>query len=304
MKVAICIATFRRPKLLRQLLEGLGGLTFIHLPEPDVRVIIVDNDSDGSAETIARTTLKRWPVTYSIETKRGIAQVRNCALRQRADADFVAFIDDDECPDSRWLEELLSAVNRFDAEVVWGPVVPNFAEDVPRWIQRSDFFDPVDLASGSVLEWCATNNTLVSSEVLEHITTFDEGFQLSGADDYHFFRRVFRSGFKIVWSREALVSETIARDRANVPWLVRRAYRGGNCAALVEVSLDGRMSTRLKRCFKAFVRIAQGICETFLVPFRGKAQLTQSLRRMSLGAGMLTGLAGVKYQAYKSITGK
>src|SRR5215467_698844 len=52
-KVAICICTFRRPQLLRELLEAIGRLKFRTLPAPEVEVIVVDNDELKGGEQVA-----------------------------------------------------------------------------------------------------------------------------------------------------------------------------------------------------------------------------------------------------------
>jgi len=304
MHIAICIATFKRPKLLKQLLEGLSGMSFERMDEPVIQIVVADNDGSGGAEEVCRVNMSRWPLTYRIEPRRGIAQARNCALREASQADFVAFIDDDEIPDPQWLEELLLAQAKYLADVVSGPVRPSFTSDVPGWVKRGRFFDSPDYTTGQVLNWCATNNALVARAVFAKVQCFDEQFQLSGADDLHFFSRVHRAGLKIVWTVQAVVSESIAIDRANFGWLLRRSYRGGNCFVLVESALDRKFATRIMRFVKACMRIVQGSFEMLGVAFQGQVQLVRAMRRISLGVGMLAGLADVKYQPYRTVTGE
>jgi succinoglycan biosynthesis protein ExoM len=199
---------------------------------------------------------------------------------------------------------LLLALEQYQADVVSGPVLPSFSDDVPDWVKQDGYFEPPNYETGQVIEWCATNNALVARRVFDLVPQFDERFQLSGADDMHFFGRVSRAGFKIVWSRKAKVSEVIAADRANLGWILRRSYRGGNCSVLVASALDRRITPKLIRFLKATGRIVQGISETGTALFRGKVQLARSLRHVYLGFGMLAGLVDLKYQAYKITTGE
>jgi succinoglycan biosynthesis protein ExoM len=71
-------------------------------------------------------------VRYVQEPRRGISYARNTCLDHVArDAEFFAMIDDDEVPELDWLEQLLCAQARAGADVVRGPVVPDFPEGAP-----------------------------------------------------------------------------------------------------------------------------------------------------------------------------
>ena len=300
MRVAICIATFKRTKLLQELLRGISELTFEKVPMPEIQVIVADNDACGTAAQVCREMPMRRPIKYVIEPRRGISQTRNLAVSEAGEVDFIAFIDDDEVPEPAWLDELLWAQQRFGADVVAGPVLPSFTPSVPAWAKQSKLFDRVPHESGDFLAFCATNNALVARPVFDRVQAFDERFGLTGGEDTHFFLRIRRAGFKIVWSAEAIAHEKISTDRANPGWLLRRAYRGGNNWVLVESTLDKRVSTRLVRVAKALARIILGALRAPLSLFWGKAAVIRALRSICLGVGMLTGLADWEYQEYKS----
>jgi succinoglycan biosynthesis protein ExoM len=300
LRVAICIATFKRTEFLRELLSGISELTFEKVPMPEIQVIVADNDACGTAEHVCRSMPVRRSVKYVIEPRRGISQTRNLAVSEAGEVDFIAFIDDDEVPEPAWLDELLWAQQRFGADVVAGPVLPSFTSSVPEWVKESKLFDRAPHESGDFLAFCATGNVLVARPVFDCVPAFDERFGLTGGEDTHFFLRIRRAGFKIVWSAEAIAHEKISTDRANPGWLLRRAYRGGNNWVLVESTLDKRVSTRLVRVAKAFGRIILGGLRAPVSLFWGKAAVILALRSICLGAGMLTGLADWEYQEYKS----
>lgn len=300
MRIAICIATFKRTQLLQELLEGISELTFQRVPVPEIHVIVADNDASGSAADVCKSAFSRWPVKYVIEPRRGISQARNRALSEAGEVDFIAFIDDDERPEPAWLDELLRTQMQTGADAVSGPVVPSFTPDVPEWVKAGKLFNRQDHEPDHSLDFCATNNVLVRRAVFDRIPAFDERFALTGAEDTHFFLQVRRAGFKIVWSAGAIVHERISANRANLGWLLRRAYRGGNSWVLVESALDKRVTTRLVRVAKAFGRIIQGILRAPVSLFLGRASMTRALQSICLGAGMLAGLADWDYQEYKS----
>jgi GT2 family glycosyltransferase len=300
MRIAICIGTFRREKLLRELLVGISRLTFRRNAALQITVIIVDNDPLGSAQDTCQAADFRFPLRYVIEPRRGIAHVRNRAVREAGAVDFLAFIDDDEIPSPEWLDELLWTHSEYKAEVVTGPVTPEFSAEVPEWIRKGRFFERPEFQTGSLLEKCSTNNALVSSEVFASVPGFDARFQLTGGEDTHFFLRAHRAGFRIAWSQEAVVHESISIDRANLRWILHRGIQVGNSWVLCEMSLDPRPQVRLLRFGKAAGHLLTGAASTPISLFRGRAAVTRSVRKTCLGAGMITGLFGHNYLAYDS----
>lgn len=303
MHIAVCIATFKRPKLLQKLLNGVADLRFVKAAMPEITVIVVDNDASETARMVCSSAAFPWRFKYVVEPKRGIAEARNRALKEIGDADFVAFIDDDEVPAKEWLDELLSTQVKFDADVVAGPIHPSFTGDVPEWVRISGFFGSPARFTGEPLAFCSTNNTLVIRHVFDHVGGFDDRFQLTGGEDVQFFTRVRLAGFKIVWSAEAVVSETTSGDRTNLRALIRRAYSGGNCYTRVESSLDDRIFVRLVRFFKGCARIFQGLANAGASLLAGRTALVRALLVTCGGVGMIAGLAGFRYEGYKIVSG-
>src|SRR2546423_5339723 len=94
--ISVCVCTFKRPKLLHQLL--------CKLREQETRsfsysITVVDNDAAGSAEKIVQQLRSRCGVTliYHLEPEQNIALARNKAI-VASTGDLIAFIDDDELP--------------------------------------------------------------------------------------------------------------------------------------------------------------------------------------------------------------
>jgi succinoglycan biosynthesis protein ExoM len=299
-RVAICIGTFRRCELLRKLLIGISNLAFRKMPVPEITIIVADNDSTRSGEEVCATTQLPWSKKYVVEPQRGIAHVRNRAVREAGGVDFIAFLDDDEVPDSFWLDELLWIQSRFRADVVAGPVRNDFASDVPAWVTAGKFFDRVTFATGHSMDKCSTNNVLIERHVFDRVPSFDEGLELTGADDTHFFMRVNQTGHKIVWAADAFVYEAISASRANVRWLLQRGYRLGNSWSLCERSLSPGFGVRVVRFLKAVGWMAKGFALGLAAIVQGKTAMVWALREICYGAGQLSGLAGHKYQEYRS----
>src|SRR5436190_3642037 len=122
--ICVCICTFKRLPFLRRLLAALavqetGGLF-------SFSVVVADNDRHASARSVADewgagTALR---VEYCLEPRQNIALTRNQAIAH-AKGDFIAFIDDDEWPTSRWLLTLFTACRDYDVDGALGPVKPH-----------------------------------------------------------------------------------------------------------------------------------------------------------------------------------
>lgn len=304
-RVAICIATFRRQELLRELLSGIAQLKFRRAPVPQIKIVVVDNDELASAQLVCATVSSPWPIKYVVEPKRGISQVRNRAVVEAGTVDFVAFIDDDEVPAAYWLDELLWAHAEFAADVVSGPVLPRYAPAVADWVKRGRFFDRRVVSTGTPRRACASNNVLVGSHVFKRVPRFDEAFALSGAEDTHFFLRVRQAGYKIVWSQQAVVFEAVSAERGTVAWILRREYQTGNGWVFCEAGVDNRVRSRVvwfaKACAHIVIGSANAIWKWAVLDWVG---VVRSLQRLSLGGGMLAALVGHRFLAYKNLDNK
>src|SRR5215211_155674 len=311
MRVAVCVITYRRPEGLKRLLKGLDTLIFEKNPLPDLEIIVVDNDPMGSAQAICEEAKRnlRWQIKYCLESRRGIPFARNRAIAAAgSDMDCVAFVDDDEVPLPSWMDELLYVQRSYDADVVYGAVLPSFEQDVPAWIVKGRFFEHTfvraQFPTGHPLELADTNNVLLRSRVFAGMDKlFDERFALTGGSDTHFFMRVFRAGYRIVWAVDAQVHDWVPKNRANARWILQRAYRLGNTRSLCELDLESRVSGRVAPVIKGVGRIAQGV---LLIPVSlalGRHVIVGALHKICYGAGRLAGVLGVQYEEYRRFSG-
>jgi glycosyltransferase involved in cell wall biosynthesis/GT2 family glycosyltransferase len=310
-RVAVCIITYRRPEGLKRLLDGLDRLVFEKNPLPDLEIIVVDNDPTGSAQAlceVAKPNL-RWPLRYCVESRRGIPYARNRAIASAgSDMDFVAFVDDDEVPLPTWMDELLYVQHSYDADVVYGAVLPYFVEDAPTWIVEGRFFEHTFVRAryptGRPLELADTNNVLLRSQVFGGMDKlFDERFAMTGGSDTHFFMRVFRTGYRIVWAVDARVYDWVPKNRAKARWILQRAYRLGNTRSLCELDLESSAARRVVPVIKGVGRIAQGV---LLIPASialGRHAIVGALHNICYGAGRLAGVLGVRYEEYRRFSG-
>ena len=302
--IAVCVITCFRPDGLRRLLEGLAKQQFSKNPPPDVRIVIVDNDAEGSARSICNQFVATHDVQleYDIEPQRGIPCARNHAVDMAKDkVDFIAIIDDDEVPAQNWLDELMAAQQEFEADILTGPVAAHFVEPPAHWLRG--FYGSGNLPNGKNLldnyRYAYTSNLLAKAELFQHLR-FDERFRFSGREDTHLFMQAYKQGYRAVWAANALVTEWIPASRTNFQWLWQRAYSGGNGFALCELVQDRTLKTRVQRIAKGSFRFLQGVA-TAILSLGRKAVFVRGIQIAYLGAGMITGSFGSEHQEYKTI---
>jgi succinoglycan biosynthesis protein ExoM len=225
--ISVCICTFKRPDLLKKLLQELddqetGGL-FTY------SVVIVDNDRLQSAETVAASfaASSKVGVKYCVEPQQSIALARNRAV-EKSGGDFVAFIDDDEYPTKQWLFSLFNTCNKDSVSGTLGPVLPYFDDDVPQWVVKGRFFDRPQHPTGLVLEWAQmrTGNVLLQRGLFAGDSQPFRAECVEGSDQ-EFFKRMTQKGLVFIWCNEAVVYEVVPPRRWKRSFLMRRAfYRG------------------------------------------------------------------------------
>lgn len=304
MHVAICCITLRRPEGLGRLLDGLNRLTFHKNPLPEITVIVVDNDGAAPMRTQIEAVRPefRWQLRYACEPVQGVSSARNRALDLvPPDADYVAFIDDDEVPAPAWLDELLHVSRNFDAPIVQGPVRPVFLSPPPGWLIRGRFLEHGPYQDGVGLHYAATNNSLIDAAVIRDLgLRFDERFNRTGGEDQRFFGCAIKAGHRVVTAEKALVDEWIPASRTTLFYLLRRKFRMGTTLAAID-RIEGGTGRLALRAIKGFGRIGLGLAQTATVLSRGLAGLAAALCTIAWGAGALAGLCGITHREYQSV---
>ena len=306
MEIAICVITYQRPRGLARLLHGLNELTLEGEP-PDIRCIVVDNEEGDTARTVCDEIRPhfRWKLESYIEPRRGIPFARNTAVARAGQRpEFTAFIDDDEVPEPRWLAELLRIIGTHKADVATGPVVPCFQEEPPGWVIKGRFFDRPRRETGCPMERAFTGNVLLRTEVFKNMDRlFDERLALAGGSDAHFFTRVHRAGYKIVWADQAVVREWQPTSRLNAAWILRRSFRLGSTFTFIKRDLHSTSRAVFLVIPIGVYRICKGLFFLPLTCLLGRHFIVTYLRHICYGAGMLSGLFGTPYEEYRRTHG-
>lgn len=311
-------ATYRRPAGLERLLGSLLSQSWDRIRTPRITVIVVENDDAGiTRELCAEPRWRSLDLRYAVEPSPGIAFARNRCLDMALAlaADWFAFIDDDEVPAPTWLEELMLEQARSRVSVVAGRVLPAYRMQPPGWIARGRFHEygasvdrPVwrravasllrpgaasaDLESGTALSGAATNNVLFSADLVRAGgLRFDETLAPFGyGEDSLFFLKAAAAGYRISWSREAMVHHRILQDRVSLGWLLRSAFQTGVCSALIA----SRLGAGTKLFAKGIAKIAGNGILLPLAPLRGRHVTALALMELARGTGAIAGALGLR----------
>lgn len=302
-RALVCIPTYKRPEGLRRVLGSLPAA--LQGAKLSVTVLVLDNEcSDDTRQLVADLAAPHGlDCRYAQVAEPGISAVRNAALQQGRDYDFVAFIDDDEEAGPGWLAGLHDVLTRHAADVAVGPVRRQFEGAVPGWVSSGDAhgFEEPRVAEGAELPWCATNNTLLARRVIDLVPDgFDARYGLTGGGDSHFFFRATQAGARIVWAPDVAVVEHLPAERAQLAWLLRRAYRSGTVRSRIERDVLGWGRWSAVRFAKGAGGIVVGTAKAALgMATRSRPAVVNGLQRVAGGLGTLAGLAGLQYTEYR-----
>jgi GT2 family glycosyltransferase len=291
---------------LQKLLRGIAELQFEHV-QPEVRVVIVENEADGPGRAVCERLKPEFPfpLEHHVEPRRGIPFARNTAIERAGEVDFIAFIDDDEIPDANWLDELLRVQAKHNTDMVAGPVLPLLERTIPGWMVRGAFWNRKRYSTGTPVLPLGTGNVLIRRSSLSDIgEPFDDRLALTGSSDTHLFKRLGLAGCTSVWADDALVHETVPASRCSVHWVCARAYRTGTGFAAITCDLGEYRRPRLYVAYvglKHLVRGGLGIVPGLIL---GRHVLVAQLLIIYRGLGMFAWLFGHQYQEYKTIHGR
>jgi cellulose synthase/poly-beta-1,6-N-acetylglucosamine synthase-like glycosyltransferase len=199
-------------------LEALARVEY-----PDFEVLVVDN---ASSDVRTREIARRWRVGYLIEPVVGLSRARNLGA-ESCDTEIVAFIDDDAIPEPSWLSSLLLEFEDSLVMVVTGRMIPVSVETdaerlsasintlvserrvvdhrTPSWFEITNFGG---LSDG----W----NMAFRRAAFAVWPGFDErlgrGSLIDGGEEHHAFFSLVDSGYRAVYTPNAVVKHPLARS--------------------------------------------------------------------------------------------
>jgi glycosyltransferase involved in cell wall biosynthesis len=285
---------------------------------PGVRfeILVVDNHpgllAKDLVERLAATAPA--PLTYLSDARRNVSIVRNLGVKASRGR-YVAFIDDDEAPDPRWLSELFQCLERTGADAAFGPKLPQFEAGRPPdwdpqgWLYTLDFRMAADrelrlfgrlrrkgkgLGSGNAAFRVAT--------CLDVAEPFSVAFGDGNGEDTHLLFRLALAGRRFVWCPTAIVREYIETDRTKPSYMITRMKRGSQHYAASRIATSS--AKRLTQIRIALLGLAQFAVHAGLYLLGGEwLGRTRFAHRigMAKGLGKLTWRAPIGFIDEKAV---
>jgi succinoglycan biosynthesis protein ExoM len=299
-RCSVCVSTYQRPHLLEKLLVSLKNQV---IPDGvELEVIVVDNDAHRSAEAIFQKfqSSRTIHLSYYNQPLKNISITRNLGV-EKASGEYILFIDDDEVASPKWMYYLFKAMKKYNADGVFGPVLPEFERETPDWMWQEYFFYKKIPNTGTKATLKYTGNCIVVASLLKKMSKpFDPKFGITGGEDAHLFDRLQLQGARFVYCREAWVSEFVPLNRARFIYFFLRRMRGGNVHTRRIIEFAGK-----KKIFMRPLMVAKaltfGIISLFLMvcQFSNSVRRNKWLMKCAANIGRFLAAIGFHYQSYR-----
>lgn len=289
--VSIAIASIGRPSLA----DTLRSLADVAVPDGlQVTALVADDSREGAATRLVESLDPGSLRVICLPVASGNISVARNALLDGATGRWLVFVDDDEWVEPDWLEKLFACRAEYNADVVVGPVRPDYPDDAPDWLVRANPLYNDWGARGKRLSTGRGGNTLVDMDfVRAHGLRFDPALGRTGGEDTVFFAKAAALGAVIVATDDAIAREHVPAERLEPGWILRRAVRSGQSWAQTRTDADGGLAGRLAFAANACAKLAVAATLTALLRPLDRARSFRMRQKAALNLGKLRAVAGM-----------
>lgn len=204
-KVSVVIPTYNRKDILKRCLDALF---FQNTPATDYEVILVDDGSSDGTENMAVDFRKHINFKYYKLKNSGPATARNMGAKL-ANGEFILFVDDDVIafPDLINAHLYAHEKNPETAVIGYTPFASecitnrNVAYHQQRW--DNIFKKMASKEEQLPYYYFMTLNVSLSRDIFWKLGGLDESFKCANFEDTEFGYRLFESGIKLSFLKEA-----------------------------------------------------------------------------------------------------
>jgi len=243
--ITIVVATYNRAPMLRKALASLVQLETGGKFSYDI-LVIDDGSTDDTAAVVKGFTdsTPGLSMTYVYQENLGqsLALNKGAALAQ---GNWLAFFDDDQWAEPRWLAELYRVAQEKEADCVGGAVSLDLPESLPLelgTITRRTLSEKVPRANSrnsSVKENIGSGNALIRRSVFKQVGNFDFVFRCGYDTDL--FWRVEKGGFRLACAPDAIIHHVIPESRLQPAYLQRLCCMRGVASARIRWRYQGSL---------------------------------------------------------------
>jgi glycosyltransferase involved in cell wall biosynthesis len=241
--ISIVVCTQNRAGMLHGALASLYDLAtddaFTY------EIVVIDNAStDTTAQTIAEATAaSKNPLRGVHEPVKGLVPARNRGIRE-ARGRWIAFFDDDQLADHRWLAELFRGALEQNSRVVGGAVHLKFPGGCDRSLHpavrmllgETALAGPPRRYGGRLTPGCG--NLMVERSVFDEVGLFERTISGRG-EDTDLFARIDRAGIASWYFPTAIVHHLTPPERLENPYLLKLARAVGEGVAVRQAARLG-----------------------------------------------------------------
>jgi glycosyltransferase involved in cell wall biosynthesis len=229
--ISIVVCTYNRAAMLREALASLFDL------QTDGRfsyeIVVIDNASTDATPRVieACSAASKHPLRGVREPQQGIVPARNRGIRESR-GNWIAFFDDDQLADPRWLAELYRGAGEKQSRVVGGAVLLALPAGCTRQLDPAVRMllgeaiggDQARPYGGRLTPGCG--NLMVERSVFAEVGVFEPCAQGRG-EDTDLFVRIERSRIVAWYLPTAIIHHLTPSERLQDDYLLRLARQMG-----------------------------------------------------------------------------
>lgn len=256
--VTVVVCTYNRAAMLREALASLVALSTDD--QFAYEVLVVNNASSDDTPSVIEQFASDSPVPLRgvFESRPGVSSARNRGIAE-ARSPWIAFFDDDQIADPRWLKELLAMADAKQVRCVGGTNrlrLPPGAGPLSRAC-RTLLSENVnrDLPCPFTETWApGTGNMLIRRDVFDEIGNFDESLREAG-EDADIYRRMLNARIAAWYTPRAISYHVVPAYRLKNDYLRWKAFRNGGHVARRNLLEQGRFLF----CVQLVARMGQAL---------------------------------------------
>jgi len=245
--ISVSLCTFNRLEMLKMTMDSLLDQETGDLFEYEI-VVVDDGSIDGTPEYLAALCgSMEKSIRCFRENRAGVAAARNRGVRE-ARGEWIAFLDDDEIADRKWLYELYTAAKETGAHCLGGPCIPRAPEKYKNRMKGTcrALFSGADITGSRFIP--GTGNAFVHRRVFDRVGLFDE--KLRYHEDTDLFGRAKKAGCTISIAKNARIFHIIPENRLQSGYLRKFSHTGGRELAQFHFKERGTLLTAMNCTYR------------------------------------------------------